>query len=155
MGCMNEDSQFQNTIAAFYFPIEEINGEYNEARDESGIPIFINYHAVFQKDEHCIWYGPDGFWRLGYCDNLGGNNAIDILDESESFCPTGYNWGFEGAETVIKVSFGTENKQLSGSGEVGYLKKNGKYKTTCTWKFNPTTKKFRCFRIPSKKNTDN
>ena len=54
---------------------------------QDGELVLLNYHAVFEKDDHCIWFAQDGFWNMGKCDNLGGN-SVYILKEPNKECPS-------------------------------------------------------------------
>ena len=80
-GCSKVDA-----IKAFDFPNVAYNGQY-ELLKQDGEPVLMNYHAVFEKDDYCIWFAQDGFWNMGKCDNLGGNSVF-ILKEPNKECPS-------------------------------------------------------------------
>ena len=123
--------------------------------------VLYNYHAVFEKGDHCIWFEKDRYWHMGNCNNLG-ENSVYILKEPNKECPNNYNemggelvenfTGFwfsgntnlgESGITIqnqffgIAAADGSGTSQNSPTASVTYQVRDGRYFQKCRWKKSP------------------
>ena len=129
--------------------------------------VLYNYHAVFEKGDHCIWFEKDRYWHMGNCNNLG-ENSVYILKEPNKECPNNFKEEFTGfgknyelvekftgswfsgstnlggsGKTVqnqqveIAASDGSSTTQNSPTAAVTYQVRDGRYFQKCRWKKSP------------------
>ena len=153
-GCMEEK------IFSSGFPNPSFNSEcqsFTYSRktksylDEPGPAdiVLYNRNVVFEFGSRCIWLANDGYWSMGYCDNIGGN-PVYILKDRNQECPDFGPW-FSGSKNLggsVKTStcnsdcrngectysFGRNPKYNSASASVTYQKQRGRYVQSCCWK---------------------
>jgi len=110
--------------------------------------VLYNRRIVFEKGDQCIWFANDGYWHMGYCNNLGGN-SVYILKKRNMECPSTYNEGswFSGnrnlgasartgdATPPYHTAAGGDDFQFySSAASLTYQVRDGRYYQRCCWK---------------------
>ena len=97
------------------FPNPSYNGDFFLSKKDKDLVLY-NYHAVFEKDNQCIWFANDHYWHMGNCNNLG-ENSVYILKKRKKECPNNFEktWNGKNFDEKFTGSWYSGEESLSKS----------------------------------------